>query len=401
LLDTVIKDNGKLADIPHNGEPGNETALLGQMTDGNLHRGPDGSLRIPIKEVNTTGLTKNEKGDWVDEKTQKPVNIEDRTTWSVYDLPKPKNEKVPTKGSVLQKIVPPSVGAVLDPDKIYDNYSLADLTALAAQTTKEANEKRRLDIDQERVNQEAAKKEKGEPLGDPSLKGEAYLGSLPDTEKNLVQSIGTGRVAADRLGYLLSKNPGLVSEVTLAYPDFDTSKIGSYVKTFQDFTSGKAATAINAGATAFRHLSELQELNTVASHIPGTPDYRAYQNKVDTLATELARFYGDSTVSGIENIKKTLESTLPGNRAAAIRTQAQSMSDKLEEYRNQWKNSAPSEAYEAHFPDISPEAKRAQSELDPRYSASKPPAGADNEVYVGGKLVGHTANGKFVPLGQR
>ena len=175
---------------------------------------------------------------------------------------------------------------------------------------------------------------------------------------NLVDAIGSGHIAPDRLGYLLSKNPGLIQGVVAKYPDFDSSKAAAYPSTFKDFTSGKTSQALNAGSTALGHMQELQQLNTVMSRVPGTEDYQKYQNKVDTLSTELAKFYGDSTVSGIANIKKTLDSTF--NRDAAIRTQAQSMGDKLDAFQQTWQNAAPSKSYEAPMPGISQKALAAR-----------------------------------------
>jgi hypothetical protein len=116
-------------------------------------------------------------------------------------------------------------------------------------------------------------------------------------------------------------------------------------------------------------LRELQDLNTVASHIPGTKAYVAYQNKADTLSTELASFYGDTTIPAIASIKSTLTTQVPGGRNAAIRTQAQSMGDKFNSYQQTWDNAAPSKAYEAPMPQIDKEAKEARAALDPRYHA--------------------------------
>lgn len=211
----------------------------------------------------------------------------------------------------------------------------------------------------------------------------------------LVDEIGQGKMTVDRLGYLASKNPGLLSAVAQKYPDFDSSKAGAYVSAYKDFTSSKAGTAggaLNAGGTALGHLQELSNMNTVASHIPGTPSYNAYMNKVDTVATELAKFYGDSTVSGISAIRSTLASTLPGTRQAAIKTQAQSMGDKFDAYQQTWDNAAPSKAYEAPMPGISQKAMDARAALDPNYharavtaaqksaSSSTPPSGATHIV---------------------
>jgi len=240
--------------------------------------------------------------------------------------------------------------------------------------------------------------------GNLGVTGDAYLQSLDPTHRALVSSIAKGQIEPGRMSYLLSKNPALISEVVQADPTFDTSKVASYASTYKEFTSTKAGTAggqINAGETALKHLAELKDLNTVASHIPGTPAYNAYNNKADTVASELAKFYGDATIPAIASIKGTLTKTLPGNRDAAIQTQAQSMSDKFDSFKQQWKNAAPSAAYEAKMPYIDSAAQEALRRLDPRQSQqSATPSGADNEVYVSGKLVGHTVAGKYVPLGQ-
>lgn len=188
----------------------------------------------------------------------------------------------------------------------------------------------------------------------------------------LVDSIGTGKIALDRLGYLAARNPDLLAAVQLKYPNFDSSKAASYPAVYREFTSSKKGTAgaaLNAGATALKHLKELQQLNTVASHIPGTSAYTAYQNKADTLSTELASFYGDTTIPAIASIKSTLTSQVPGGRNAAIKTQAQSMGDKFDSYEKTWSNAAPSSAYEAPMPGIDKDAKEARAALDPRYHA--------------------------------
>lgn len=253
-----------------------------------------------------------------------------------------------------------------------------------------------------KVNAEAqAAREKNGDANDPSL----------------VDAIGKGQLPAGRLSYLLARNPALVAAVTKAYPGFDGSKVEAYTRAYADFTSGHTSQELLSGGTALEHLKELDALNTNASHVYGTPAYTAYQNKADTVATELARFYGDSTIPAIASIKKTLTTTLPGSRKAAISTQAGSMADRLDNYAQKWSNAAPSEAYEAQMPGISPKAKEAWAALDPKYAqrtaatiftkqAPKPaaaaaPPGATNEVHQGGPtgpLIGHIVNGQYVPL---
>lgn len=180
-------------------------------------------------------------------------------------------------------------------------------------------------------------------------------------------AIASGHVTPERMSYLLARNPKLIDDVLKVDPKFDSSKAESYPATYKDFTSGKTSVQLNAGGTALGHLSELQHLNTVESHIPGTPAYTRYQNKADTVAVELAKFYGDATIPGIASIKKTLTSTLPGTRNAAITTQAQSMGDKLDSFEQTWKNAAPSSVYQAPMPGISQKAMDARAALDPAY----------------------------------
>ena len=186
----------------------------------------------------------------------------------------------------------------------------------------------------------------------------------------LVDAIASGHITIDRLGYLAARNPALLMAVTDKDPTFDSSKAAAYPAVYKDFTNTKPGTAggaINAGATAFKHLLELDGLNNSRSHIPGTPEYTAYQNKLDTVAPELAKFYGDTTIPAIDALKSTLGSTLPHNRHAAITTQSRSMGDKMDSYEQQWLNAAPSKAYEAPMPGIDQKAKEARAALDPDY----------------------------------
>ena len=202
--------------------------------------------------------------------------------------------------------------------------------------------------------------------GDSTLSGQAYLDSLPPESKSLITSLGTGHIALSRLDYLAARKPDVLEAVTRAYPDFDSSKVKSYLDTYHDFTAGKTSDILTRGATALMHLRELADLNTVESRIPGTSDYQRYENKVDTVAPELGAFYGNSTEQGIASYKKTLNAIL--NRGAAIRTQAQSMGDRFDSYEQKWKNAAPSAAYQAPLPSVSAAVKKARADLDPEYA---------------------------------
>jgi len=200
----------------------------------------------------------------------------------------------------------------------------------------------------------------------PDLKGAAYLNSLPVAARSLVTEIGTGKLGMTRMEYLLARKPEILEAVTRAYPDFDSTKVKNYIDTSKDFASAKTSGEMVAGATALEHLLELKGLNTYESRVPGTKDHQAFQNKLDTVAPELARFYGNTTIPGIESYRKTLGALL--NRDSAIQTQAKSMGDRLDNYEQKWKNAAPSPAYMAPMPGISDKAKLARAALDPDYA---------------------------------
>lgn len=188
-------------------------------------------------------------------------------------------------------------------------------------------------------------------------------------DDELIDQIGTGKIAASNMGYLLARNPDLVKAVVKKYPDFDSSKAASYLKTSQDFTSGKTAAALNSVGTSLLHLKDLKNLNTVESHIPGTPDYNAYQAQIEPLAEEMSKFYGGGvgSVASTNSFKKALSSQFPGTRDAAIKTAAKALGVKLDNYEQQWSNAAPSSHYQLPMPGISDEAKSARAALDPTY----------------------------------
>ncbi len=207
--------------------------------------------------------------------------------------------------------------------------------------------------------------------GDTSLTGDAYLATLPADSQSLIKELGTGKIALSRLDYLLTRKPEVLEAVSRAYPDFDSSKVQAYTNAVKEYTSTKNGTAgaqLNAGSTALKHMSELKELNTAASRIPGTADYNRFHNKLDTLTGELATFYNlPKTDQSIQHMASTLGATL--NRDAAIETQAQSMGDKFDSMEQTWKNAAPSKTYEAPMPYIDSAALKARAKLDPRYAA--------------------------------
>jgi len=229
-----------------------------------------------------------------------------------------------------------------------------------AQNTEDYAQARKADAEAKKANADAAWDDANEAAAAGTNGG-----------ASLVDMIGTGKMPVGRMAYLMARKPELLQAVAQKYPDFDANKVDSYGKVYKEFTSGKVADQLNSGDAALRHMNELKALNTSASHNPASPAYTAYVNKAHTVAVELAKFYGNPTIPAIQKIEDTLLSQLPGKRDAAIFTQAKSMSDKFDEFKQQWINAAPSAAYEAQMPQMSAAALAARENLDPEFKAQR------------------------------
>lgn len=194
-----------------------------------------------------------------------------------------------------------------------------------------------------------------------------------ETDAALVDEIGTGKMDLSRLDYLAARNPQLLAQVAAKYPGFDSSKVKSYVSVYKDFTSGKTSVALNSGSTALKHLAELQQLNTIEARIPETQARAAFRNKLNTLVAELQQFYGTGhTDETITKFEQDMNALRPAAANAAITSQAQSMADKFASYVQQWRNAAPSRAYEAPLPKIDAQAVKALLTLDPTFQTKYP-----------------------------
>lgn len=191
--------------------------------------------------------------------------------------------------------------------------------------------------------------------------------AAPENEDALIDSIGQGKVKPNELGRMLQRDPQLAEKITQKYPDFDTTKVNSYAQVHRAFTSGREAQQLTSGDAVLQHLKELKDMNTVESHIPGTPDWNAYQNHLNTVAHELAGFYGHVTDQSVQGYKSKLGSNLPGTRDSAIHDQAHTMGDRLDAMKKRYTDAAPSKFYQAEFPDISDKGKEARAALDPAY----------------------------------
>lgn len=220
--------------------------------------------------------------------------------------------------------------------------------------------------EQQKAEELAQKKQAGgDYKGDPTLSGPAFLASLPPDQQNIVKMIGEGRAPLNNPGYVIARKPEILNAVEQAYPgQFDGSKVKAYQDTYHDFTAGKSADALTNGGTALQHLAELKELNTAYSRLPIGSDKSAFESKLNQVVGELAQFYKENNIPGAEHLRSNLGSKI-GFRDSAINTAAGSLGDKLYEMKTRWTNAAPSKAYEAGMPNVSPGAKQALAKLSP------------------------------------
>ena len=252
-----------------------------------------------------------------------------------------------------------------------------------------------------------------------NLIGEDFLKTLPPAQSEEIRQIHDGRMAPENISRLLAyaqRKGGrdIMGQLAQAFPNdpgFDTSKLAAYPKMVHDFISldtGKPGKILHDGSTALGHLADALRHNTNMSHIPHTPAYEKYQTDITQLSNELANFYRDNTIPGIENIKNELNSQLPGMREAGIREAAKLMGERLDNLVTRWQEGSPSSMYEAKMPDISPSAKAARKYLDPEGYAARygnasptpaPPPGATTVIKnQAGTVVGHRVNGVAVGL---
>lgn len=208
--------------------------------------------------------------------------------------------------------------------------------------------------------------ERYEQATDPTEKiaaKQAYRASFPSNEMASIDAMGTGRANAGRMAILMRSPAGsnLADSVNFFYPDFDGSKVDGYAEAVKSAEAGKDNVRLRSAGIASKHLWQLYRDTTEMSRISGTEAGKGRTATFNQLATELAAFNAQSNAPGqkeIEDAKATLggEAWYSTNRQAALKKVASLMSDGLSEYKQRWKNAAPSAVYESKFPDMSPES---------------------------------------------
>jgi hypothetical protein len=177
----------------------------------------------------------------------------------------------------------------------------------------------------------------------------------------LVDAIGRGNVAPETLSRMLGGKQGeqLLGDVAKAHPDLDTSRLGSYPKLYQDFTSGKTANQRQNLDNAFKAVDDLTKLNTYAARLPVGPARTEWDKRLSDASQEIANGLAKpgtaATKEAGRHVWVTLNPTI--SRQAAIDKQIDSLMDAYGSMRTRWTEGAPSPAYEAKMPDVGPQTK--------------------------------------------
>lgn len=211
----------------------------------------------------------------------------------------------------------------------------------------------------------------------------------------LVNGIGHGQIAPERIGYLLGKKEGqkLLGDVHAAFPELDTSKLESYPRLYADFTSGKTAQTLQNLNTAFKTINDLTSLNTYSSRLPTGKARTAWDSKLTSAAAEIANGLSKpgatATKEEIARVHKSLDTNF--SRQSAIDTQIGSLIEQYGSMRDKWVSGAPSSTYEAKMPDVGARTKEIIYKHDPDQAGKW--FGVPYYDKPGGRLIGFSRDG--------
>ena len=234
---------------------------------------------------------------------------------------------------------------------------------------KPAAQKVESDLKKEQTAEAAAKAaqfkkqtESEEALNPPAssgLTGDAYLQTLQPGTQNVLKAIAEGReTRSPRQLQDKNGNPTPLAEALhKAYPDFDDKKAAAYGAVVKDFTSGPTSRALTSYGTAINHARALYDNTGPNSYIPGTDEYKRYNQDITYVATEVAKALnptGVATESAIKEQEDALRSIT--NRKAAIENAEHILSGKMSEVKQRWANAQVRPSYQPPMPSLSKEA---------------------------------------------
>lgn len=209
-------------------------------------------------------------------------------------------------------------------------------------------------------------------------------------------------------------------------PDYDPTRSATYAVARKDFSAGgKEAQNIKSLNTALGHMGDIWQNSgfwstnsLVAPTMRVLGNTRANAVDVDKtqLANELAAIYkgGAPTEQEVKDQKNIIDGWSATQLRERVQEAARLTASKLDALQHQWQEASVPGA-PAPFEILSPGSRNALNTIlkdtpqgvpaivngqqQSKPQAQQPQAPPVNEVYVGGKLVGHTIGSQYVPLG--
>ena len=292
---------------------GNIAALTQQiMNDPSIS---DADKRGALAQLNAQAGQQNQANAVAAPKTRKATPAEAADA-AMQDLLSSGNGAAYAAGKPLQldkTLMVPDGGAVIDPrtgKQLFQNSGKADrqmahedFQANQQQSRLDQQEKlKRMELDPLGIN---AATTGGAPAGSAAqaiasgATGKEFLDSLSPTQSELVKALAEGRMAFPSGAALRSPQwQGLLTLVGQYDPTFDAVNYGARAATRKDFTSGKAASSVNALNTVLGHLDTL---GTAADDLNNTsvPLWNSLANSVESGL-------GDARVKKFEATKKAV-----------------------------------------------------------------------------------------------
>ena len=254
-------------------------------------------------------------------------------------------------------------------------------------------------IENIKANAKAAKDNPLDVEGDPTLKGEAYINSLPLSHQPLIRQITNGQIGAVSPRLLAGKDgQKLMAEAALADPDLDTRKIDGYGALIKGFTTGKEAQQIKAINTALPHLEQMYNaidngFGTTLPIIGNIERKLGNQNAIDvnTIRTqgaqELASIYATGAVTDQQHkeFAKELDSWSAPELKGTLYTIAQLLEKRIGAMDNQWQEGLPSPHWRPKRAIVDADATNALNNIISKHEGKGPvapsaPEGATHTV---------------------
>lgn len=294
--------------------------------------------------------------------------------------------------------------------------NLSEVPKNKAETARNYAEAGKAGVEAQQLKQEAL------PVGQG---GETDLSKVPPSDKTFAQGMIDGKIKTSDLGRMGGPQKMYYMKLAQAMdPGFSTTTYGDRQKLEQDFQgSGKDAVQLQSAKTFLRHAQAMSNvvntlrntgspiintpLNKLATQVAGNPQLSSAIGPLLAARTEYLNFLNNNHALSKED-KQSEEQLLnldqsPAMLQANLKTMAHTAALRMDETNNKYV-----EAFHKNAPGAvdagSTQALQhfglgqfAQRLASPNVA----PPGADGEVHAAnGQVIGHTVNGKYVPLQQ-